>query len=263
MLVIGGGWLGLEVAASARKAGLAVTLIEAGPRLCGRALPPAVSDILAALHASQGVDLRIGEAPTDIGADADGMHARLADGTLIQADLGVIAIGLTVSDGLAATAGLAVRDGVLTDAAGRTGDPAVFAIGDCARFHHGFLGAELRLESWQNANLQAEAAARALLGLPDAAPEIPWFWSDQYHLTLQILGAPDPVASPIRRGDPDGGRGSLLWCDPAGRLRGIAALNAPRDIAMARRLIGAGLIVDPTRAADATVPLKDAVLATM
>ncbi|MEN2989784.1 FAD-dependent oxidoreductase [Tistrella sp. BH-R2-4] len=263
MLVIGGGWLGLEVAASARKAGLAVTLIESGPRLCGRALPPAVSEILAGLHARQGVDLRIGVAPADIGADADGVHARLADGGVIHTDIGVIAIGLRVSDDLAAAAGLAVHDGVLTDAAGRTGDPAVFAIGDCARVHHGVHGAGLRLESWQNANLQAEAAARALLGLPDAAPEIPWFWSDQYDLALQILGTPDPIASPIHRGAPDTGRGSLLWCDPAGRLRGIAALNAPRDVAMARRLIGTGLIVDPARAADAGVPLRDAVLAAM
>ena len=174
--------------------------------------------------------------------------------------MGVIAIGLAVSDGLAAAAGLAVRDGVLTDAAGRTSDPAVFAIGDCARFHHGFLGAECRLESWQNANVQAEAAARALMGLPDVAPPIPWFWSDQYDLNLQILGAPDMVAPPIRRGDPERGRGSLLWRDPAGRMRGIVALNAPRDIAMARRLIGTGLIIDPARAADASVPLKDAVV---
>ncbi|WP_372022064.1 FAD-dependent oxidoreductase (plasmid) [Tistrella mobilis] len=259
LLVIGGGWLGLEVAASARKTGLDVTLVEAGPRLCGRVLPPAVSAILADLHTRRGVDLRLGDAPVSLTAAEGGVSAHLASGAVLAADMAVVAVGLTVEDDLARAAGLATADGILTDAAGRTEDPAIFAIGDVARTPHPAIGTAARLESWQMANLQAEAAARAILNLAVPPAETPWFWSDQYDLNLQILGLPDMAVQPIRRGSPETGRGSLLWLDPAERLRAVIALNAPRDIAMARRLIGTGLVIDRPRAADPAVPLKDAV----
>lgn len=260
LLVIGGGWLGLEVAASARKSGLDVTLVEAGPRLCGRVLPPVVSAILADLHTRRGVDLRLGDAPVALASTGTGgVTARLASGAELAADMAVVAVGLTVEDDLARAAGLATADGILTDPAGRTEDSAIFAIGDVARTPHPALGTAARLESWQMANLQAEAAARAILNLPVPPAEAPWFWSDQYDLNLQILGLPDMAVQPIRRGSPETGRGSLLWLDPAERLCAVIALNAPRDIAMARRLIGTGLVIDRPRAADPAVPLKDAV----
>lgn len=259
LLVVGGGWLGLELAATARALGVAVTVLEGADRLCARAVPPVLSEALLALHLAHGVDVR--RAARLVRLDrGEAVRAELADGAMVEADLVVVAIGLVAEDGLAAAAGLAVEDGILTDVAGRTNDPAIFAIGDCSRYHHPFYGRVLRLESWQNANQQAEQAARAIVGLDPAPVEIPWFWSDQFGVNLQMIGRLDtPATGQITRHDSAGHRKGVLFVDLDDRLVGAFAEDAPRDIAMARGLITKGARLDRTKAADAAVPLVKAV----
>lgn len=190
VFVSGGGWIGMEIAAAARAAGCAVTLFARTERLAPRILPPAVSAHLERMHRDQGVTLRFGVAP-QFQETADHVACRLGDERM-QADVLVVAIGMVANDGLARRAGLDCRDGVLTDASGATADPRIHAIGDVSCQP---LGRQtLRIESWQNANLQAERAALAILGRdPGQTPPLN-FWSEQFGRRLQIFGLPDPQA---------------------------------------------------------------------
>lgn len=252
ILVIGGGWLGLELAATARALGKTATVIEAAPRLCARAAPPDLSAWLTELHTENGVSLAVGRKLAHL-AVADGVMATLDDGTALSADLAVIAIGLTPHTDLAADAGLPVDDGILTDSEGRTEDARIFAIGDCARYPHPFYGQSLRLESWQNANLLADRAARAICGMAQPAFDPPWFWSDQHGRNIQILGRTPDGATAIQRG------GGWIYLED-GRLVGLIAIDAPREIAQARKLVADGVQLDPVQAADASKPLRSAII---
>lgn len=189
LFVCGGGWIGMETAAAARAAGMEVTLFARGTALAPRILPAVVADHLARLHNANGVTLRFGIEPR-FRESADGITATLG-AQVLHADHLVIAAGMVASDGLARRAGLACADGVLTDVHGATGTPGVYAIGDLARQPSG------RIESWQNANLQAERAARHILGIAPPTDEPLQFWSDQFGHRLQIVGNPDPQAAPL------------------------------------------------------------------
>ncbi len=235
VLVIGGGWLGLEIAASARGHGGSVTVLEREARLCARVLPAAPAEFLAELHRAHGVALRLGVAARVERTDA-GVVARVAGEPAIEADGAVVAIGLLAADGLAREAGLACDDGVLTDGAGRTADPAILAIGDVARLTHDGLGRSLRLESWHNANAQAELAARAMLGESVSYHDVPWFWSDQFGRRLQIAGVPEADDSVI---EADSGVNPLWRLGRDGRVTSVIAVDRPRDIAQARRALRA------------------------
>ena len=240
VLVLGGGWIGLEVAASARRLGLQVTLLEAAPRLCARTMPPVVSSHLQALHLAEGVHLRLGTAVAQVAADDAGVQVTLADGERLDADLLVIGIGLLPNDALASAAGLATGNGVFTDAQGRTADPAVFAVGDVANTLQAD-GSRLRLESWDNAQRQAVAAARAALGLaPDPAADTPpWFWSDQYDDNLQVLGQPLARHAVVQRDEPARRARMIFFCDGA-TVRAVAAVNAGRDLRIVRKWMAQG-----------------------
>jgi 3-phenylpropionate/trans-cinnamate dioxygenase ferredoxin reductase subunit len=254
LVVIGAGWLGLEVAATARALGLEVDVVEAAPRVSARTAPPELSEFLFRSHADRGVRLHVGAVMKAQRCGADGVCVTLSDGNEILADIAVVAIGLVPESRLAAEAGLDVDDGIITDADGRTADPRIFAIGDCARTFDPDRGAPIRLESWQNANLGAARTAAALMGRPRPAPEIPWFWSDQFGVNVQILGATPDDAERIHRGS------SCLYLR-GGRLLGLYAVDAARDIAGARRLIADGARIDAQRAADPSIPLRGAVAA--
>ena len=254
-LVLGGGWIGLEIAAAARVRDVGVTLIEVADRLCHRAAPPALSDWLLWLHRGRGVDVRLGQSVAQVTRSADGMTARLTSGERVAADMIVVGAGLAASDELARTAGLACDDGVLTDPCGRTDDPDVFACGDVAVFDVPGAGRPMRLESWANAQNQAIACAKAVLGRDAAYDEIPWFWSDQYGRNIQILGLPPADAAPVRRGASDDEPFSLFWLDGQ-RLMAAVAVDGANDIKVARRLMARGIAVDADRLTDPEVSLR-------
>ena len=236
LIVIGGGWIGLEVAATARKAGLAVTVIEALPRLCARAVPPAVSEYLLQLHQSHGVDVRVGTGVTAIESDEEGVTVWLADGTGVRGDAVVAGIGAAPNVEVARQAGLAVDNGIVVDERGVTSDPRVFAAGDVANMPLACVGRRVRLESWANAQNQAIVAAKAALDADIRYDDIPWFWSDQHDVNLQLLGLPASWPEAVVRGDVKGGSFSLFYLDGE-HLQGAVAVNAPRDLRAARRLM--------------------------
>jgi 3-phenylpropionate/trans-cinnamate dioxygenase ferredoxin reductase subunit len=244
LLVLGGGWIGLEVAATARALGVAVTLIEAAPRLCARSLPVVASAFLARLHERNGVALLLGQSVQALAAHDHEVTAELADGSTITADHALVAIGVLPNVELGQACGLAVENGILVDHTGRTSDPDIYAAGDVTRHPNAFAGGLLRLESWANAQNQAIVAARAALGQAARYDEIPWFWSDQYGVNLQILGLPAAAARCHPRGAPDEGRGSWLALQEDGSPAGAIAVNAARDLRPLRRLFEDGSAPD-------------------
>jgi len=253
VLVIGGGWIGLEVAATARKLGVDVTVIEGAPRLCVRSVPAVVSDFLLDLHQANGVTVKLNAtlvALTDHPEEAGRVRALLADGTALDADFAVAGIGLAPHMELAAASGLAVADGILVDEFGTTTDSAVFACGDVANHPNVWLKRRVRLESWANAQNQAIATARAMLGLRVPYEEIPWFWSDQYDVNLQILGDIPADIEPVIRGDVQARRATLFFLAD-GAIRGVIAINTPRDLKLARKWMNQGRTVDVATLIDA------------
>ncbi len=250
VVVIGGGFIGLEVAATARKKGLTVTVLEAAPRLLGRVLAPALSDWYAALHRSHGVELvfdaRIEALET--GADGSVSGVRLADGSLLPAGLVVVGIGVNANDGLAQAAGLECERGIVVDACCRTSDPAIVAAGDCTarRLPDGSLA---RLESVQNATEQGKSAAAALLGQDRRFTATPWFWSDQYDRKLQMAGLSGGAEQWAVRGDMAGASFSVYHFR-ADKLIAVDSVNAAKDHLQARKLLDAGISPTPEQAAD-------------
>jgi 3-phenylpropionate/trans-cinnamate dioxygenase ferredoxin reductase subunit len=236
LVVIGGGWIGLEVAATARKKGAGVTVVEALDRLCARALPANPAAHLLALHRARGVDIRLSRAVARLDGDGSGTVAAviLDDGERIAAATVVVGIGMVPETALAQAAGLDVGVGIVVDATGRTSDSAIFAAGDVAETL--VEGRGRRIESWANANEQAVAVASAMLALPDPVRPPPWFWSDQFDANVQVLGEPDAVAEPVELGDPATGAVSWVFVE-SDRLRGVVAINRPRDVQAARRIM--------------------------
>jgi 3-phenylpropionate/trans-cinnamate dioxygenase ferredoxin reductase subunit len=244
VVVIGGGFIGLEVAATARKKGLAVTVLEAAPRLLGRVLAPVLSDWYAELHRGHGVQLVLGAQVAGIEADAQGVTgAKLADGSVMPAGLVVVGIGVSANDQLAQAAGLECERGIVVDACGRTSDPLIVAAGDCTarRLSDGSL---LRLESVQNATEQGKSAAAALLGQDRPFTATPWFWSDQYDKKLQMAGLSMGADGWAVRGDMATGS-FTVYHFKNDRLIAADSVNASKDHLLVRKLLDAG--VSPTR----------------
>ncbi len=249
VIVIGGGFIGLEVAATARKKGLTVTVLEAAPRLLGRVLPPLLSDWYAELHRGHGVDVQLGVQIASI-EQQDGLASAvvLSDGGRLPAGLIVVGIGVVANDGLARTAGLECDRGTIVDACSRTSDLAVVAAGDntARRLADGNL---LRLESVQNATEQAKSAAAWLLGQERPFTAVPWFWSDQYDKKLQMAGLSAGADHHVLRGDPASGSFSVYHL-AAGRLIAVDSVNASKDHLQARKLIEAGVAPSESQIAD-------------
>jgi 3-phenylpropionate/trans-cinnamate dioxygenase ferredoxin reductase component len=254
LAVIGGGWIGLEVAATARKRGTSVVVIEALDRLCARTVPPVISAFLRGRHEREGVDIRLGVGVKAI-EDRGQLVVRLADGGAVEADAVVAGIGLEPDVALARGAGLAVENGILVDEQGRTSDPDIFAAGDCANTPLPCLGRRVRLESWANAQNQAIVAAKAVLGQDARYDELPWFWSDQYDVNLQILGLPARWPEPVVRGDPASGSFSHFYLDGE-RIAAIVSVNAPRDLRAAKKLVQTRKPVSAASLADPAVQLQ-------
>ncbi len=250
VVVIGGGFIGLEVAATARKKGLAVTVLEAAPRLLGRVLLPVLSDWYADLHRGHGVQLVLGAQIAAIEHDATNTvtGVRLKDGTVYPAGLVLVGIGVNPNDELARDAGLECDRGIVVDACGRTSDPSIVAAGDCTarRLSDGSL---LRLESVQNATEQGKSAAAALLGQERPFTATPWFWSDQYDKKLQMAGLSAGSDQHVVRGDMVGSSFSLFHFR-AGKLIAADSVNASKDHLLVRKLMDAGVSPTPQQAGD-------------
>ena len=256
VVVVGGGFIGLEVAAAIRLLGKPVTVLEAAGRLMGRVVAPVISSFFADLHRERGVEIVLDARIANLEGEAGRVHAvAMADGTRHEADLVVVGIGVLPNVELAQAAGLRCENGIVVDAHGRTSDPAIFAAGECTSHPNRFAGGFARLESVQNAVDQAKAVAAAILGRPEPYDEVPWFWSDQYEVKLQMVGISAGHDRQVVRGDPAQGRFSVLYFKE-GRLLAIDSINRPGDHMTGRKLLTAGSAVDADQAADETFELK-------
>lgn len=239
IVIVGGGYIGLEVAAVARGLGLDVTVLEAADRVLQRVVAADVSRFYQDLHAARGVRIVTGARIAGfVGAGGRATGVAMADGSVVAADLVLVAIGAVPVAELAEAAGLATGDGVLVDGRARASHPDVFAAGDCTRFHSPLYGRSIRLESVQNAIDQAKTAAAAMLGEAPPYDPVPWFWSDQYDVKLQIAGLSQGHVRAVTDGDPASGAFAVSYLDADGRLLAVDAINRPRDHMLARRAIG-------------------------
>jgi 3-phenylpropionate/trans-cinnamate dioxygenase ferredoxin reductase subunit len=258
VILIGGGFIGLEVAASARGLGCAVDVIEGAPRLLGRAVPSAIAARVQALHAANGTRIHCGVRPEAIRPGADGaLELLLIDGTVLPADLIVAGIGMVPRTELALRAGLAVEQGIVVDAHLRTSDPAIFAAGDVCQFPSPSCGAPIRQETWHNAETQAAVAAANMLGADQPYRQTPWFWSDQYDHTLQVCGEPDRATTSVER---DGGATLMqFFLDDDGALVGASGFGpagAAKELKLMCKLVEQGARPAPALLRDPAHPLK-------
>ena len=255
-VIIGGGYIGLEIAASLSKWRCDVTVLEALERVLNRVVALPVSDFFAAEHARHGVGIVTGAAVARLEGAGRVERVHCADGRAFAADIVVIGVGAVPNDGLARAAGLAVENGIVVDDLGRTSDPAIFAAGDVTNHPNDLFDRRLRLESVHNAMAQAKAVAGAIAGQPAPYAEVPWFWSDQYDLKLQIAGVSGPDAEFLVRGDPADRAFSCLHLRD-GRLIAIDAINRGADFLAAKALIRDAVPIDRARAADLDVKLSE------
>jgi 3-phenylpropionate/trans-cinnamate dioxygenase ferredoxin reductase subunit len=255
-VVVGAGFIGLEFAAVAATLGLAVTVLEAAPRVMMRAVSEPMSRAFEAKHRALGVDLRLGEGVRALIGDLGRVTGvETASGSRLAADIVLLAVGVLAEDRLAAEAGLAVENGVAVDAALRASDPAIFAVGDNNCHPNDFFGGRLRLESVQNAVDQARAVARTIAGRSAPYRALPWFWSDQADWKLQIAGVSRGLTRHVLRGEPESGSFSVFGYEGE-RLAVVESVNRPADHMIARRLIDARVGPTPEQAADPAFDLR-------
>ncbi|HZQ40171.1 MAG TPA: FAD-dependent oxidoreductase [Rhizomicrobium sp.] len=251
--VVGGGYIGLEVAAVGVKRGLDVTVFESANRLMPRTVSKPVSDFFAREHQKAGVKLKVNTQVA--GFEGKGrVETVRAGGVAHPADLVLVGIGVVPNDELAARAGLACSDGIMVDRNAMTSDPAIFAAGDCTR-HHGREGVEIRLECVQNAIDQAKHAALAMMGNPKIYGEVPWFWSDQYDLKLQIAGLARSTDKIVVRGHPSARKFAVFHLRD-GAVAAVEAVNAAPEYLAGKKLIAANARIAPEKLADTSIPMK-------
>ena len=252
LVVIGGGYIGLELAAVAVKLGVGVTVLEQAPRLMARGVGPVVSQFYARMHGEEGVVIRTS-------AVVRGLEGKrvVCEDAQYEADIVVVGAGAVPNVELAREAGLPVEDGIVIDAECRTDDPAIYAIGDCTSQHHDLVGRRLRLESVHNALEQARIAAAAICGRKPPAIQVPWFWTDQYDVKMQMAGLSGGHDHAVVRGNPDTGRSFAVFYLREGKLIAVDAVNRAPEFMMSRQLIGERARIDPARLGDEGVAMKD------
>lgn len=258
-VVIGGGYIGLEAAASLRLLGMEVTVVEAMDRVLQRVTSEPVSTFYTRVHGEEGVIIRTAAKVAALDGDERVEAVELEGGERLPAELVVVGIGILPNTGLAEAAELAVEDGILVNEFAQTSDPDIYAIGDCARFDHPRYG-NVRLESVQNANDQAVIAAKSICGKPEPYAALPWFWSDQYGTKLQIAGLAAGAEKIVLRGDPADGRNLSVLYVSGGRLQAVDAINRPRDFVFGKRLIISGDAIDTAKLVDPDIPLMETIL---
>ncbi|MDO8299143.1 NAD(P)/FAD-dependent oxidoreductase [Lacisediminimonas sp.] len=256
-VVVGGGFIGLEFAAAARAHGIAVSVVEAAARPMSRVLSVQMSSYLAARHDTNGVPIILNRSVQRfVGENGRLTGVVLDDGTVLEADLAVVGIGVLPNAELAEAAGLAVKNGVVVDENLLTSDPFISAIGDCASFPSSFAGGLIRLESVQNATDQARCVAARLAGKPTPPyNNVPWFWSEQYDVRLQMAGITSSHDQAVLRGSPDDNAFSV-FCFRDGAFLGAESVNRTPDHLAVRKLLAAGIAITPEQAADLSFDLK-------
>ena len=261
LVVVGAGYIGLEVAAVAVSHGLRVSVLEMEDRAMSRVTAPEVSEFFAQVHRKAGVDLRFGAAVSGFSGSGQVEQIECTDGTHLPADAVIIGIGILPVTELAENAGLPCDNGILVDEHCRTEDPRILAIGDCTRHPNSLLNCSLRLESVHNAVEQGKTAAATIMGNDKPYAQIPWFWSDQYDLKLQIVGLSQNHDKVIIRGNPADRSFAAVYFDHRNQLIAVDAINSPREFMAAKKLIPAGAQMDPAQVADTSTPFKELVLA--
>lgn len=254
MLVIGGGWIGLEVAATAKSKGMDVRVVEASSRLCARSIPAVISDVLLRKHLDAGVLVSLNSSVTKVEAASSGGLRAWIGTQAFEVDVVVVGVGLIPNSEMATECGLDVDNGIVVDDQGQTSDGAIYAAGDITNHPNNWAGKRMRLESWANAQNQGIAVGRSLAGDQFSYDEIPWFWSDQYDINLQVLGVPHPDAINVVRGA-IGSSAFTVFQFLNGRLEAVIAINSARDLKIAKRWMKGGKSPAPEAIADISVRL--------
>lgn len=258
VVIIGAGYIGLEAAASLRTlGGTSVTVLESAERVLQRVTAPEVSAFYARVHGEEGVELRTGVTVSAIEGDTSVRGVRLADGELLEADLVIVGIGVQPNTELAEVARLSVDNGIVIDGSGLTSDPNIVAAGDCASYLVPRYDRHLRLESVPNAVEHAKVAAATMCGKPKTISALPWFWSDQYELKLQIAGLNDGYDDVVLRGDPNSGRSFACFYFRQGEMIAADCVNRPKEFMFSRRVVNERLPIDQSRLADSASSLGE------
>ncbi len=258
LAVVGGGYIGLEAAASARGLGAEATIIERETRVLARVACQQLSDFFEAYHRAQGVVIEVSAGVDCLeGTDGHVTGVRLTDGRLIPCDVALIGVGAVPNEEIAREAGLVCDGGIVVDLAARTSDPAIFAIGDCTKRPLPLYDRTMRLESVPNALEQAKQAAAAIYGRPPLPSEVPWFWSDQYDLRLQIAGIPFDATEIVVRGDIAAGKFALFHLAADGLVRAVEAVNASTEFMGGRRIVQRGKRLTADRIRDMAVTMQE------
>lgn len=255
-VIIGGGYIGLEAAASLRKLGMEVTVLEALPRVLQRVTAPEVSAFYTRVHREEGVDLMTDSVVDSINGKGAVASITCSDGTELKADLVIIGIGVVPETELAESAGLETENGIVVDEFARSSDHDIVAAGDCANHFNPLYRERIRLESVQNATDQAKIAARTICGHLDPYKALPWFWSDQYDLKLQIAGLSQGYDQVVIRGDSKTGRSFAAFYFADGKFIAADAVNRPKEFMLSRRLLIEGVSPDPALLGDESVAVQ-------
>jgi 3-phenylpropionate/trans-cinnamate dioxygenase ferredoxin reductase subunit len=256
VVIVGAGYIGLEVAAVMRQAGLDVTVVEMADRVMSRVVSPEISDFYQIEHASHGVRLRLSTGITAMRGEDRIQAVETEDGELIPADFVVVGVGILPNTELAIEAGLCVEDGIVVDDRCQTSDPSVYAVGDCTRHPNAIYDRQLRLESVHNALEQAKTAVSNICGGQTHYSQVPWFWSDQYDLKLQIAGLSTDYDDVIIRGNPADRSFACLYLKDK-RLIATDAVNSPREFVQSKALIASRIQMDRDQLANTDIQLKD------
>ena len=256
VVVVGGGFIGLELAAAASLLGKSVHVLEAQSRLMARVVSPVLSDFFRDLHRSHGVRISLGAEISEIaGREGKVRGVILSDGTVIPADLVLTGIGVTPNVELAREAGLAIANGIMVDERLRSEDESIYAIGDCADHPNPHAGSRVRIESVQNAIDHGKCVAAAIVGRAHDYQAVPWFWTDQFDISLQMVGLSGGYDRVVTRGEPESHKFSVFYFRQ-GRVAAIDSVNRPGDHLAGRKLLANGILLTPEQAADPSVDLK-------
>ena len=258
-VIIGGGYIGLETAAMLRSAGMQVSLLERDARILNRVAAPEISEFFTRVHLEEGLELITGIEVSHFSGDKTARRVHSSDGREIEADLFIVGVGVIPNIELAEAAGLEVSNGIVVNEFAQSSDPDILAAGDCTYHKNKHYQLWLRLESIQNAVEQAKVVAKTICGKQEEYDEIPWFWSDQYDLKLQIAGLSSGYDNLIVRGDLTQGRKIAVFYFKGQNLLAVDAVNSPQEFMFGKRVLAQGLSLDLARLADNSIPMRDLV----